>query len=67
MTNQNWQINIENLAASVSAKYGSEVVEFVFKRYGATCVEDVSPLYYSNVFSELFFLDENEEDYGLDV
>ena len=37
MTKKDWRINIENLAASVSAEYGSEVAESVFKRYGATC------------------------------
>lgn len=57
MTRQDWQINIENLAASVSAKYGSEVAESVFKRFGATCFEDLSPLYYDEVFGDLLLID----------
>ena len=57
MTRQDWQINIENLAASVSAKYGSEVAESVFRRFGATCFEDLSPLYYDEVFGDLLLID----------
>ena len=57
MTRQDWQINIENLAASVSAKYGSEVAESVFRRYGATCFENLSPIYYDEVFGDLLLID----------
>ena len=57
MTRQDWQITIENLAASVSAEYGSEVAESVFKRYGATCFEDLSPIYYDEVFGDLLLID----------
>ena len=57
MTRQDWRINIENLAASVSAEYGSEVAESVFRRYGATCFEDLSPIYYDEVFSDLMLID----------
>ena len=57
MIKQDWRINIENLAASVSAEYGSEVVESVFRRYGATCFEDLSPIYYDEVFGDLLLID----------
>lgn len=57
MTRQDWQINIENLAASVSAEYGIEVAESVFRRYGATCFEDLSPIYYDEVFGDLILID----------
>lgn len=57
MIKQDWRINIENLAASVSAEYGSEVVESVFRRYGATCFENLSPIYYDEVFGDLFLID----------
>lgn len=57
MTRQDWQINIENLATSVSAEYGSEVAESVFKRYGATCFEDLSPIDYDEVFGDLLLID----------
>ena len=57
MTRQDWQINIENLAASVSVGYGSEVAESVFRRFGATCFEDLSPLYYDEVFGDLLLID----------
>ena len=57
MTKKDWRINIESLAASVSAEYGSEVAESVFRRYGATCFEDLSPLYYDEVFGDLLLID----------
>ena len=57
MTRQDWRINIENLAASVSAEYGSEVAESVFRRYGATCFENLSPVFYDEVFGNLLLID----------
>ena len=57
MIKQDWRIYIENLAASVSAEYGSEVVESVFRRYGATCFENLSPIYYDEVFGDLLLID----------
>lgn len=57
MIKQDWRINIENLAASVSAEYGSNVVESVFRRYGATCFENLSPIYYDEVFGDLLLID----------
>ncbi len=57
MTKQDWRINIENLAASVSTEYGSEVAESVFRRYGATCFEDLSSIYYDEVFGDLLLID----------
>lgn len=50
MTRQDWQINIENTAESVAAKYGNEVAASVFRRYDATCFEDLNPMYYNEVF-----------------
>lgn len=59
MTKFDWKINIENTAASVAAKYGSNVAETVFARYDATCFEDLSPAYYSEVFGDLMLIDED--------
>ena len=59
MTNLDWEINIEAVAASVAAKYGSEVAESVFRRYDATCFEDLSPVYYGEVFGDLMLIDED--------
>lgn len=60
MTRQDWQINIENTAASVAAKYGNEVAASVFRRFDATCFENLRPTYYSDVFGDLMFIDEEE-------
>ena len=60
MTNLNWEINIQNAAESVAAKYGNEVAASVFRRYNATCFEDLSPVYYSEVFGNLMLIDEDE-------
>ena len=57
MTRQDWRINIENLAASVSVEYGNEVAESVFRRFGATGFEDLSPIYYDEVFGDLLLID----------
>ncbi len=48
-----WIINIENVATTVAAEYGHEVIRSVFQRYGAHGIHDLNPCYYSEVFSEL--------------
>lgn len=48
-----WRINIENAAAAVAEQYGNETVESVFRRYDAHGLYDLSPCYYSEVFSDL--------------
>ena len=53
MTRQDWQINIENLAERVAEIYGVKVVTSVFARYDATCFDDLSPVYYTQVFGDL--------------
>ena len=54
MTEQeNLLINLENVVAEVSQLLGSEEVEFVFIKYGATSIDDLDPSDYSSVFSEL--------------
>lgn len=57
MTKLDWEINIENLAASVAEAYGKEAVESVFARFDATCFDNLSPSYYADVFSDLMFMD----------
>lgn len=59
MTRQDWQINIENTAASVAAKYGNDVAVAVFRRYDATCFEDLNPVYFAEVFGDLMLIDED--------
>ena len=59
MTRQDWQINIENTAESVAAKYGNDVAMSVFRRYDATCFEDLSPAYYGEAFGDLMQIDED--------
>lgn len=48
-----WQINIENAAAAVAEQYGNDVVKSIFQRYDAHGLYDLSPCYYSEVFSDL--------------
>lgn len=45
-------INIEELEREVSQQLGSEEVEFVFMKFGATNLDDLDPSDYSSVFSE---------------
>lgn len=45
--------NIEADSIEVSQQFGSEEVDFVFMKYGATSIDDLDPSDYSSVFSEL--------------
>lgn len=59
MTQINWEINIQNTAASVAAKYGNAVVTSVFRRYDATSFDDLCPTYYAEIFGDLMLIDED--------
>lgn len=54
---ENWIINIENTASMISFQLGSSVVDRVFQRYGAQCVEDLNPADLPDVFSELYAIE----------
>ena len=47
--------SIQNAAQQVYSLYGPEEVSAVFHKYNATCIEDLSPCYYCDVFDELDF------------
>ena len=51
---ENWIINIENTASTISSQVGSAVVDGVFQRYG---VEDLNPCDLPDVFSELYAIE----------
>ncbi len=51
---ENWIINIENTASTISSQVGSAVVDGVFQRYSAHSVEDLNPCNLPDVFSELY-------------
>ena len=53
----NWIINIENTAAAISNKVGQAVVDSVFKRYGAHGLWDLNPIYFPDVFNELYAIE----------
>lgn len=57
MTKLDWKINIEDMAARVAESYGQEVVASIFARYDATCLEDLSPCFYGEVFGDLMLID----------
>lgn len=54
---ENWIINIENTASSISSQVGSAVVDGVFQRYGAYNIDDLNPSYLPDVFSELYAIE----------
>ena len=56
MTKLDWEINIENLAASVAEAYGKETVKGIFARFDATCFDDLNPSYYADIFGELILM-----------
>ncbi len=53
MSDNDWLTNIDNLTTAISAALGSEVVSFLFKRYGSSGLNDLPHSYYSEVFAEL--------------
>ena len=54
---ENWIINIENTASTISSQLGSAVVDGVFQRYGAHSVEDLNPCDLADVFTELYAIE----------
>jgi hypothetical protein len=54
---ENWIINIENTASTISSQVGSAVVDAVFQRYGAKSIEDLSPCDLPDVFNELYAIE----------
>lgn len=54
---ENWIINIENTASTISSQLGSAVVDGVFRRYGAHSVKDLNPSDLPDVFSELYAIE----------
>lgn len=51
--NQDYIISINNTASIIKSKLDSEVVEFIFQKYGAHDTDDLSPAYLPDVFNEL--------------
>lgn len=51
---ENWIINIENTASTISSQLVSVVIDGVFQRYGTHSVEDLNPSELPDVFSELY-------------
>ena len=54
---ENWIINIENTASTISSQVGSAVVDAVFQRYGAKSIENLSPCDLPDVFNELYAIE----------
>lgn len=54
---QNWITNIENTARAINFQLGSEVVDSVYKKYGARSLWDLNPNYFPDVFSELYAIE----------
>lgn len=50
---ESWRIIIENTADFITERIGSKTVEHIFRKYHATCVEDLSSVHYSEVYNEL--------------
>ena len=54
---ENWIINIENAASTISSQVGSAVVDGVFQRYGAHSLEDLNQSDLPDVFSDLYAIE----------
>jgi hypothetical protein len=60
MTRTDWENNIDNLTKSVASKYGDNVAASVFKRFDATCFDDLSPIFYDEVFGDLMLINSDD-------
>lgn len=54
---ENWIINIENTASTISSQLGSAVVDGVLQRYDARSVEDLNLSDLPDIFSELYAIE----------
>ncbi len=54
---ENWIINIENTASTISSQIGSAVVDAVFLKYGVKSINDLNPHDLQNVFNELYAIE----------
>lgn len=59
---ENWKMNIEACADHIAEVIGYETVSFVFGKYGADSVEELSPNDYADVFSELYAIEADLEN-----
>ena len=59
VSKEDWMTNLENIANTVASNLGSETVDFVFAKYGATCLEDLHESNYPDVWAELYFMSQD--------
>ena len=52
--NESWRISIEQSADFIEKQLGAATVKAIFQKYNATCLDDLNPCYYSEVFGELY-------------
>ncbi|BBH26862.1 hypothetical protein SG0102_17960 [Intestinibaculum porci] len=57
ISNNDYIVSIEESASIIYSEIGPEVVDSVFQRYGAQCVEDLNPADLPDVFSELYAIE----------
>ena len=51
---ENWITNIENTASFIASEIGSETVDFILGKYGASSIEGIADADLSGVFGELY-------------
>lgn len=56
-SNSDYVTSIEESASIICSEIGPEVVDSVFQRYGAQCIEDLNPADLPDVFSELYAIE----------
>ena len=57
ISNSDYIASIEESASIICSEIGPEVVDSVFQRYGAQCIEDLNPANLPDVFSELYAIE----------
>ncbi len=57
VNNTDYKIGINNAASIIESELGSEVVDFVFQKYGAHDINDLNPAYLPDVFNEFYAIE----------
>ena len=52
--NESWLISIEQTAEFVARYLGEATVQAIFQKYNASCLENLNPCHYFEVFGELY-------------
>ncbi len=51
--NESWRISIEQSSGFIAEQIVPRTVQAIFEKYNATCIDDLDPVHFSEVYNEL--------------